>query len=420
MSEQTSEAEYSPVERPNWKDKLVVVGSKATGNDLTDAGATPLEKSAFLMSKHWNIANSFLQDRFVKQMPLSGRLGVIVVLGAITTVLSSRLRALAGFQSVMLIVVAWIALTMVAFVRYRYWIPLALPVLGSLLANYAVLVMFRFRVEQTERTRIKSIFSKMVSPSIVNELLDTERLALAGERRELTILFADIRRFTEVTDESQALAERLVKERGLSEAATEKWLDQQARDILNTVNLYLATMADMVKRHNGTLDKYIGDCVMAFWGAPTPNEKHSRDCVLAAIDAQRAIARLNRLREEENVRREHENKEREARGELPLPPLPILQVGTGINTGMVTVGLMGSEEHSFNYTVFGREVNLASRLEGASGYGRILIGAATHDHLRRCDPTLAEKCESLPPISIKGFREMVSLYEVPWVESDSG
>ena len=168
-------------------------------------------------------------------------------------------------------------------------------------------------------------------------------------------------------------------------AAAEKYFEESARETLETVNLYLAAVADAVKQHNGTLDKYIGDCVMAFWNAPMPNEKHALACVQAAIDAQRAIYELNEKRQAENPAREIENRARVAAG---LPPKPLhvaLQLGTGINTGLVTVGLMGSDEHILNYTVFGREVNLASRLEGVSGSGRIIISDTTYNHLLRHD-----------------------------------
>src|SRR5207249_5143613 len=100
---------------------------------------------------------------------------------------------------------------------------------------------------------------------------------------------------------------------------------------------------------------------------------------------------------------------------LPLKPiLPVLLLGTGINTGMATVGLMGSQAEQQDYTVFGREVNLASRLESASGQGRIFIGETTYEHLLRDDPAVAATCAALPARDLKGFRTAVKAYEVPW------
>src|SRR4029453_4492110 len=118
----------------------------------------------------------------------------------------------------------------------------------------------------------------------------------------------------------------------LTGRSAEAYLDEAARETLVTVNLYLATVADIVKLHQGTLDKYIGDCVMAFWGAPMLNPEHALACVRAAIDAQRAIQGLNDKRFLENTRREAENQRLLARGQQPLPMLSLLSLGTGINT----------------------------------------------------------------------------------------
>jgi len=122
---------------------------------------------------------------------------------------------------------------------------------------------------------------------------------------------------------------------------------------------------------------------------------------------------LNEVRAAENRRREQENSQRAARGEEPLPMLDPLFMGSGINTGIVNIGLMGSEMNS-TYTVFGREVNLASRLEGLSGRGRIVISESTFRALQRDDPTLAAACRELPPADLKGFSSAVKVFEVPW------
>ena len=268
--------------------------------------------------------------------------------------------------------------------------------------------------EQTERKRVKSVFSKIVSPDVVNELLQAETLALGGARREVTVFFADVRGFTEFTDRSHEAATQYVQANRLIDTAATEYFDRQAAEALGTVNQYLACVADTVKLHGGTLDKYIGDCVMAFWGAPTPNPQHAVACVRAAIDAQRGIHELNQRRAAENRRLEEENKTLMAAGQSPNPLVPLLTLGSGINTGLATVGLMGSDAHILNYTVFGRDVNLASRLEGVSGRGRIIISHATYEQLRRDDTGLAASCVQLAPVEVKGFRETIPIYEVPW------
>jgi class 3 adenylate cyclase/CHASE2 domain-containing sensor protein len=398
----------------HWAGKLAIVGSSATGNDLTDRGATPLESDTLLASQHWNVANSVITGRFVRRTALETDLLLIVAMGILAALLTWRLRALLAFLLVTLTFVGYVTLGNFLFVQHRYWLPMILPVLGALLMTHVCLVTWRVVFEQAEKRRVKSIFSRIVSPNIVNELLQAETLSLGGARREVTVLFADVRGFTEFTDTSQEQAAAYVSEQKLTGEAVEAYFDEQARETLGTVNTYLGLVADMVKKHNGTLDKYIGDCVMAFWGAPTPNPRHALACVQAALDVQRAVYELNRKRAEENKRRELENQTRAAAGLTPRPLLPTLLLGTGINTGMATVGLMGSEAHISNYTVFGREVNLASRLESLSGRGRILISEGTCRRLLRDDPALAATCVALPDANVKGFRSAVKVYEVPW------
>ncbi|MEO5804073.1 MAG: adenylate/guanylate cyclase domain-containing protein [Verrucomicrobiota bacterium] len=394
--------------------KLVVIGSILVGNNLTDRGPTPINKQDFLVSKHWNVANSVITGQFIRPSPYLVELCILLGLGILSAILTLQLRALSASFAVIGLIAVYIAASFFLFVQYRYWIPIVLPVTAALLATHVCLVTYRVRVEQKERRRVKAVFSKIVSPNVVNELLDTEKLSLRGARRKITVFFADVRGFTEMTDLHQARAEEYVREHDLIGNAAEAHFDKQAHETLDTVNLYLSTIADKVKEHNGTLDKYIGDCVMAFWGAPTANEKHALCCVRAAIDAQRAMHSLNEQRAVENQKREQENLTRSGAGQPPLEILPLLSLGSGINTGTVIVGLMGSDAHILNYTVFGREVNLASRLEGVSGRGRIIIGESTFREIQRDDPQLAATCVELPAVTVKGIKSTVKIYEVTW------
>jgi adenylate cyclase len=183
-------------------------------------------------------------------------------------------------------------------------------------------------MERRERQRIKDIFTRIVSPDVVNELLKAEALSIDGVQRHVTVLFADVRRFTEIIDLNKARIEENIQLYRLTGRSAEAYSDEAARETLATVNLYLATVADIVKLHQGTLDKYIGDCVMAFWGAPVVNHQHALVCVRAAIDAQRAIQALNDKRFLENTRREAENLRLLAGGQRPLPMLSASSYGT--------------------------------------------------------------------------------------------
>jgi class 3 adenylate cyclase/CHASE2 domain-containing sensor protein len=397
--------------RDDLRGKLVVVGSAAEGSDLTDRGATPLQRDTLLVSKHWNIANSVITGQFICRASLPLELALIILLGALTAFLTWRLRAFAAATAMLLLTALYVAVAFFAFVKFRFWLPLMFPVGGAML-EYAGLATYRVVFEEGQKRHVKSVFSKMLSPEVVNELLGMEKLSLGGGRREVTVYFADVRGFTEFTDQSQAKVLEYIRAHNLSGAEAEAAISEEAHETLATVNLYLGAIADTIKRHNGILDKFIGDCAMAFWGAPVPNSRHASACVRAAVDAQRAMFEINLKRAEENHKRELEGMMGGAA--RPKFRLPILTLGSGINTGMVTVGLMGSDKHGLNYTVFGREVNLASRLEAVSGRSRIIISEATHEHLRRDDPELAATCVALPPVKVKGIVAQVKIYEVPW------
>ncbi|MBI2948679.1 MAG: adenylate/guanylate cyclase domain-containing protein [Verrucomicrobia bacterium] len=399
---------------PKFRGKLVVIGSIGTGGNVSDHGATPLENETVLVSKHWNVANSVIMGHFINRASLGTELLLIGLFGLVSGVLSWTLRVYLATTSVLLVSLAYSALAVAVYVQSRYWLPLFMPVVGGLLLPHFALITYRVVFEERERDRVKAVFEKIVSPDVVSELLGAERLSLGGARRRLTVLFADVRGFTEFTDISQANAEESARQRRLTGKEAEDHFDEQAREALTTVSLYLSVIADTVKKHHGTLDKYIGDCVMAFWGAPAVNDQHALCCVRAAIEAQRTMYSVNKQRFAENKRREEENAKRVTTGLPLLPMLPLLSVGCGINSGKMTVGLMGSDAHIVNYTVFGREVNVASRLEKIAGRGGIIISEATFAGLQQADPSLAATCLERPPVQVKGIREPVKIYEVPW------
>jgi class 3 adenylate cyclase/CHASE2 domain-containing sensor protein len=409
---------------PNrWQDKLVIIGSTATGNDLSDVGATPLESHTHLVSTHWNVANSILTGRFITVTPMTASVFLIILIGAVSALITWVVaRPVTG--SILMIAVAgvYVAAAVALYDYQRVWLPIVLPLVGAGFITHLSALTYRVTIEQSEKKRIRSLFSRLVSPEVVNQVIGGEAISLdslAGKRREISVFFADIRGFTELTDAAQSEGAEFVTRNALSPQLADDYFDGQAREVMQTVSLYLGTIADCVKLHHGTLDKYIGDCVMAFWGAPIDNPHHALAAVRCAIEAQQALHSLNLQRAAENKRRARENFGRLATGQPMLSILPILSMGTGINTGLAIAGFMGSNAHIVNYTVFGREVNLASRLEGISGHGRILIGEGTRLALQRDDPVLAQSCIELPPQPVKGFREQVRMFEVPWKPSDA-
>jgi len=401
-----------------WRNKLVVIGSKATGNDLTDRGATPLEKGTLLVSKHWNVANSIITGRLIRPVSLPLELSLIVVLGIATGLLTWQLRVLPGFLGVLVLASVYSFLSVYLYTQHRIWLPLVLPLICALFVQYGLLVTYRAVFEQREQRRVKSVFSRIVAPDVVNELLEAQTLSLGGARREVTVMFADVRGFTEITDRLQQTTAEEIQLNRLTGNAAEARYDEVAKQMLQTISLYLGLVADIVKKHGGTLDKYMGDCAMAFWGAPKSNPQHALGCVRAAVEAQRSIHELNQRRQAENAVIETENTSRAVAGQSPRPLLPILTLGTGINSGAVMVGLMGSDDHGLNYTVIGREVNLASRLESLSGRGRIIIGETTYEQLQLAEPALAATCVEQESATLKGFQKPVRNFEVPWQTQD--
>jgi class 3 adenylate cyclase/CHASE2 domain-containing sensor protein len=396
-----------------YRRKAVLIGSVASGNNVSDYGETPLERRTPLVTAHLNIANSVITGRFIQRSSLLVELLVIALLGMTAGLVAGRSDVGIALGSIAALAVAYIVIATWLYVHDRYWIPIFMPMAGGLLFPVMGVQGYRVFFEEKEKRRVRGIFSKMVSPEIVKELLAAEKLSLKGKRRRITVFFADVRGFTELTDAAQSIAEDYITQKNIMGVEAEKIYDKQSADILETVNLYLRTISDIIYKHQGTFDKYIGDCVMAFWGDPKPDDKHAVKCVQAAIEAQRTLNELNRERAAENEWRASENTARAAGGKDPLPLLPLLSLGTGINTGYAIMGLMGSDEIC-NYTAFGREVNLASRLEGISGRGRILITQATFEELKSNDPALAATVVALEAVPVKGFRQPVKIFEVPW------
>ena len=230
---------------------------------------------------------------------------------------------------------------------------------------YLVVTFFNFLFTELERSKVRNAFSQYMSPVMVEKLAQSsESLKLGGERKEMTFLFSDIRGFTSISE----------KYKGDPEALT---------DLINNL---LTVLSNEILNNQGTIDKYMGDCIMAFWNAPTDQENHTDLALKASFDMEKAL-------EEFNI-------------EFQKQKGMELKIGIGINTGECIVGNMGSEKR-FDYTVLGDPVNLASRLEGQSGtYGfQRILGQETVNALKS-NANLFE----LDLIQVKGKSEPVKIY----------
>ena len=265
-----------------------------------------------------------------------------------------------------------IAASWTAFVQQGLLYDVTFPLMSAI-AIYSVLVFVNYFREQAGRQRVRSAFGQYLSPTLVEQLAQSpEKLVLGGETRTMTIMFSDVRGFTSISE--------LYKD------------DPQG--LTHLMNRLLTPLTNAIIARNGTIDKYMGDAIMAFWNAPLDDRNHQANACDAALDMLGRLTELNREREEEAVA-----------GNLRFIPI---KIGVGLNTGHCVVGNMGSDMR-FQYTVMGDSVNLASRLEGQTkSYGvQILIGARTAEALRDTYPLI-----ELDRVTVKGKSEPETVYTV--------
>lgn len=392
---------HGSVPKEPLKNRLVVIGSKGTNPPIVDWGATPLGPSTPFFSVHWNIANSFLTGGFVRSTNLAERLAIIWLLVPVVGFVSWKLRAIWATTAIALLIAVYMATAWLSYARLGWWLPVVMPVAGSVCVTHGLMVVFRFFIERSHRKRLRGLFAHLVSPQSLDLLLQQPNVSWAPEERNMTVFFADIRGFTALTDQTAFKGDG---------AETE-------HEVLETVNLYLSAVVEALKRHGATLDKYMGDCVMAFWGAPLDHPGHAASAIRAAIEAQQLVRQINLERDVKNNELEALNASATEPGRPPRQPLPRLTLGTGINTGMMTAGFMGADSHLSNFTVFGRAVNIASRLEGASGSGRIFITEETRQSAIAAAPELACRIKEVGSLNLKGIGEPVLVHEVDWDEN---
>ncbi len=324
--------------------RIVLIGRdvRATpepGATQPDAFASPFTSTSGLLmpgvEAHANIIQTMIAGDAVHETPGDAALLLLAAVAAAAAGLMASWRpvrcaliglALAAFLTFLC---GW------PFYRWNLWTPVIAPltVIGLI---YVAQGGVAFVEEQVRRRQIKRAFEYYVSPQVVEEMIaHPERLVLGGERRELTILFGDIAGFT-------SLAESLRPE-----------------EIARLLNQHLTRMTGIVLQHGGTVDKFIGDAIMAFWNAPLDDPDHALHACRAALEMEDLLARAAHADSESG------------------PPAPRLRMRIGINTGPVVVGNMGSADR-FDYTAIGDSVNLASRLEGVNKmYGTLTLVSET-------------------------------------------
>ncbi|HSB20538.1 MAG TPA: adenylate/guanylate cyclase domain-containing protein [Anaeromyxobacteraceae bacterium] len=346
--------------------RIALVGTTAAGT--WDQRVTPFDDTAPGVITHATFVENALRGQLLRRSPVVLLAEALLMAGLAVGLawLFSRVRSALAAPAMAAAVAGWLALAVGAYLRFHAVVALGLPVL-QIVAMFVASTSWRFVAEEREKRRARETFSRFLAPAVVEEVLGREGgLRLGGEKRDLTVLFADIRGFT-------TISERL-----------------DPRVVIELLNEYLTPMTDIiVQDHRGTLDKYMGDAIMAFWGAPQEQPDHALRACQAALSM---TGRLERLRAGWRER-----------------GLPEIDIGVGINTGPMSVGFVGSQDRFYNYTVLGDAVNLASRLEGTNReYGtRILVSHSTWERVR--DQVVARELDA---VRVKGKREPVVIHEL--------
>lgn len=344
-----------------FKDCYVVLGFTAPG--LHELRATPVSPNFPGLEVHATALDNLLSNDFIRPAPLW-----LAALALLVFTLASGLIAVQldkTWQIALCFAAALTAPALLGLAAYDWgwWWPVAAPFLAVLLTMLGIVVL-KYATEGRDRRFIKQVFRHYLSPQVIERILeDPSRLHLGGERRELSIFFSDLQGFT-------SISERM-----------------DSGDLTELLNDYLSEMTDIILAQGGTLDKYEGDAIIAFWNAPLDQPDHAARAVRAALLCQQALAQ----RQEEFA----------ARAGGPL------KARIGLNTGIVVVGNLGSKSR-FDYTVLGDAANLASRLEGANkifGSG-ILVSQTTWEETQG-----VFSGRELGRVRVKGRQEPVRVYE---------
>ncbi|MEH2508987.1 adenylate cyclase [Nitrobacteraceae bacterium AZCC 1564] len=352
--------------------KLILIGTSAVG--LQDVKTTPLDPAIPGVEVHAQVLESALTRSVLSQPNDAVGYEVLaaVLFGIAIIWLAPVLSAFTLIAFGAVIVSIMVATSWYFYTQHRILIDFTFPLLSST-AIYLVLVFGSYFREQAQRRRIRSAFGQYLSPALVEQLAQSpEKLVLGGEERDMTIMFSDVRGFTSISESFK----------------------HDPQGLTSLMNRFLTPLTNAILDRKGTIDKYMGDAIMAFWNAPLSDKEHQINACEAALDM---IERIEAL----NVEREQEAK---ATGKPFIP----MHVGIGLNTGTCVVGNMGSDLR-FDYSVLGDAVNLASRLEGQSkSYGVPIIAGSKTALVAKDKFAILE----LDFITVKGKKEPEVIYAI--------
>ena len=338
--------------------KILMVGPFSKGI-AEDEKTTPYGLM-FGVEIHANALNTILMNNFLYHISEWANALILLAMALLTAFMASRLPTVWSLVLSVVLAVVFFFAVMLIFDLYNQIITLSTPILGVLLSFLAVIV-YRIMTEEKDKRRIRDMFSTYVSRRVVDQIINNPP-ELGGQNKDLTVLFSDIRGFTTLSETMSPQA------------------------LVNHLNEYLTAMTGIILEYEGTLDKYVGDEIMCFWGAPLPQEDHA---MLACQSALRQMEVLKQLNES-------------------WPPERKLNIGIGINSGIMLVGNMGSLQR-MDYTLTGDNVNLGARLEGTnkSYFTNIIMSEYTYGLVR--DKVIARELDN---IRVKGKNQPVLIYEL--------
>ncbi len=345
-----------------FKNKIVLIGATAIG--IYDLRVTPFSSNMAGIEKHASVVDNILRRDFIVRTESSVTL-LVLFFALLLGLALPRLGAKSGAVLFLALFGGYLAVVYSLFVHKGIWFNLVYPA-SSLFFGYTSQTAYRFFMEERRARDIRRMFSSYVSKRIVDELIrDPSKTKLGGERKEITVLFSDIRGFTTFSEK------------------------HQPEEVVSLLNEYLGAMTKIVFEHEGTHDKFVGDAIMAFWGAPLNQADHAERacrCALAMID------KLQKLQQKWASEGKH-----------------VIDIGIGINTGEMVVGNMGAEGLKMDYTVIGDNVNLGARLEGLTRQynNHIIISESTYGRVKHL-----VQAKELGSVTVKGKQLPVVIYDL--------
>ena len=337
-----------------FQDSIVLIGMIAEGTP--DIEPVSVNYVFPLVALHAQVIENIINNDSLRSVSNWMEILIIIILGFLMGCLLIKFSIWQDVALTIGILLCLLGFAWIGFNHLSLWIPVVRPGIIIVFA-FITITVYSYLVEEKEKHRIRGLFGRYVSKDVLDEILShPSRVQLGGEKKKVTVLFSDIRGFTKMSE------------------------NRAPEQVLEMLNKHFGAMSDVIFEHQGTLDKFMGDAVMALFGAPIQEENDALRCVRAAIEMQKTMLATN----------------------------DEFSIGIGINTGDVVVGNVGTEKKQ-EYTVIGDNVNLAFRLVAAAGPGQIIISESTYkeikDHIN---------CNPLPPIKVKGKTQPVKLYEVIW------